>query len=103
MKKSLNILFLSMFLLTGCASATFAPVDVKANYAKRTDAQDIKIFRSEIPKEEFVEVGTLNGNGNSEKIIEKFRQEASGRGGDAIISLESYPNGMSATVIRMKK
>ncbi len=101
MKKLLAFLLIGSFL-TGCASVSFAPADLKKSYAKRTGAQDIKLYRTEQPKGEVIEVGTLNGNGNPDKIIEYFREKASEQGGDAIISLEPYPGGYSATVIRMK-
>lgn len=102
MKKLLTFLLFG-FILTGCARVSFAPADLKKSYPKRTNPQDIKIYRTESPKGEIIEVGTLNGNGNSDKIIERFRETASEQGGDAIFSLEPYAGGYSATVIRMKE
>lgn len=100
MKKLLLILII--LFCNACASVSFAPAELQKKYSKKTNPQDIKIYRSELPKGEFIEIGSLSGSGQDEAIITKFREQASEQGGDAIISLETFSNGYSATIIRMK-
>ncbi len=49
---------LAVFFLSGCASGAFAPASLNHQYAPRTPAVKIEIFREERPARKYVEIGT---------------------------------------------
>lgn len=95
-------LFLSLFL-AGCVSKpSFAPVQVGMAYGVRTPPDKIELFRSQTPDKKFSEIGTIHDCCHvTDQMIQNMREEASARGGDALMSLDlDAQGGATATVIR---
>ncbi len=90
------------FLLTGCFSATFAPVNTEVSLPPRTSSEKIMVFRTAKPDKKYVEIGSVfvTGSDNPSTLIEALKEKAAINGGDAIIDVEAAPDSMSATVIR---
>jgi hypothetical protein len=83
-------------------SAQFAPANVNETYSPKRWENEIEVFRTKLPAREYIEIGIVNasGSGNINFLIEGLKKEAAKNGGDAIIDIEPYPGGVSATVIR---
>jgi hypothetical protein len=94
-----TVLIMSIFL-TGCITVNFAPSDMTKEYAPRTTPEKIVIFRTQIPEKKFIEIGSVNALGADDSVVNAFRKTAAKRGGDALIKIEAYPGGMTATVVR---
>jgi len=99
------VIALAVFIVSGCVTwhAIFAPAKLDQSFPARTSPESIEIFRSQTPSKEFAEIGTVSVccKLGMEKSIELMRQEASNKGGDALIALDANANGLiMATVIR---
>ena len=110
MKKTTLILIvlavsLASLITTGCIEARFAPADSTRLYPPRNPPDLIKVYRSKIPRRPFIEIGSVHAccHDDPTYLVLKLKEKAAAAGGDAIIDLEPYPEGMSATVIRFKK
>ena len=90
--------------LVGCVSAQFAPAAKNRTLASITGSNEIQVFRTQLPTKKYTEIGSVNAccAHDSNKLVDKLRDQAAANGGDAIIGLEPYTNGMSATVIRFE-
>ena len=104
MKKYVFILFLIGLgvLLQSCVSVQFVPSAVNNSFDQRRTADEIEIYRTKVPDRKYIEIGVVNANGSSDtiRLTEKLKTEAAKNGGDALLELEPYPGGISATVIR---
>lgn len=110
MKKTIIILLgvsvlITTLLTTGCVTAKFAPADTTKVYPPRVSPRQIKVFRSQVPRRPYIEIGSVHAccSDDPAYLVRKLKEKAAEAGGDAIIDLEPYPEGMSATVIRFKK
>ena len=102
--KRLLSLALAVSLLGGCTTVGFAPSKAHATHAPRRSAAQVEVFRTQLPKQRFQEIGAVSvtGTGDPGKLVEKLREKAAENGGDAIIALETFVGGMSATVVRFE-
>lgn len=104
MKNIITILcsLMIIFSFFNCITAQFAPVDTSKTFLQKVNPNEIEVYRSKVPEKDFIEIGIVNASGgnNTNKLIESLKKQAAENGGDAIIDLEPYPGGMSATVIR---
>gem|GEM_PF-3320520 len=107
MKKWIVLLLcvVSCFILSNCGiSARFASSDTAMVYKQRVSPEEIKVYRSSKPEMPYIEIGSVYACCDSEAdvLVKALKQKAAEYGGDAIIDIEPYPDGMSATVIRFK-
>ena len=103
MKNSPLSIILAASFFMGCATAEFAPSKVAQTYQPRKSADQIEVFRTQLPQRKFIEIGSVMAwRGKQETLINLLRQQAAEHGGDAIIGLEPQINGMAATVIRFQ-
>jgi hypothetical protein len=88
--------------MSACVTATFAPSNRTQLYRQKIGQSEIQVYRSQIPQKKFIEIGSVNVccMGNNWELIDKLKLKAAIHGGDAIIHLEIYHKGMSATVIK---
>jgi hypothetical protein len=104
MKKLLyaGIIFIIMISLLQCVSVDFAATDSSKTFSSRVSADEIEVYRTQTPNKKFIEIGVVNAtySNDTNELIRALKKKAAENGGDAIIDLEPYPNGMSATVIR---
>jgi hypothetical protein len=104
MKKLLYlcILFIFMISLLQCLSVDFAATDSSKTYSSRVSADEIEVYRTQTPDKKFKEIGVVNASysNDTNELIQALKKKAAENGGDAIIDVEPYPSGMSATVIR---
>jgi hypothetical protein len=104
MKKLLYlcILIIAMISLLQCLSVDFAATDSSKTYGSRISADEIEVYRTQTPNKKFIEIGIVNASysNDTNELIQALKKKAAENGGDAIIDLEPYPSGMSATVIR---
>lgn len=98
----ISAIFVIMILYYSCTSAQFAPSNMNVSYEQRTQENNILIFRTDKPKYIYVEIGTIDAKGSSDTniLISLLRKLAAENGGDALIELEAYPTGLTATLIR---
>ncbi|MBN1797746.1 MAG: hypothetical protein JW822_04155 [Spirochaetales bacterium] len=104
MKKNFYVLFLIglTVLLYNCVSVQFVPSAVSNTFEQRRTAEEIEVYRTKVPDKKYIEIGVVNATGSNDtiRLTEKLKAEAAENGGDALLELEPYPGGMSATVIR---
>lgn len=105
MRYLLIILLCGMLLMTGCVSASFAPVDTEVSMKPRKMPEQILVFRTAKPKRKYIEIGSVFATGSDDMayMVELLKRKAAKNGGDAIIDIEAAPVSMSATVIRFVK
>ncbi|MCP4156573.1 MAG: hypothetical protein GY757_53155 [bacterium] len=106
MKKKLMVISLLalVFICSNCSKSRFASSDPLKVYTPRVSADKIKVYRTQIPKTPFIEIGTVHSSGSDDAavLIRLLKIKAAKNGGDALIHLEAYSEGMSATAIRFK-
>lgn len=101
MKALTIIVFCITFI--GCTSLEFAPADINASYPAKNTAQNIKVFRSEKPSQDYVEIGSLHYSGSSlNEAIKSFKTKTAEAGGDAVIDIKVIPGGTIGTVVLFK-
>ena len=102
MKKRAITVIMFTVLLSGCISSQFAPAEEMKIYDQRVTPESVKVYRTQVPRLEFIEIGAVNATGSDDdlELITELKKKAAENGGDAIIRLEAYPHGMSAAVIR---
>ena len=89
--------------IIGCTSLEFAPADVNASYPAKNTAQNIKVFRSEKPSQDYIEIGSLHYSGSSlNDAIKSFKAKTADAGGDAVIDIKVIPGGTIGTVVLFK-
>jgi hypothetical protein len=92
-------------MITACASVTgqFAPRQVKTTYPPRTRAENIELFRSQLPTKKYIEIGAVNACcfQDTNLLVAELRKKASENGGDALTGFEiDATGGAFASVIR---
>ncbi|MBE9490233.1 MAG: hypothetical protein IMY67_08080 [Bacteroidetes bacterium] len=103
--KVIILMIASVSFLYGCAAVSFAPSSEGYNASIIASPNEIKVFRTEKPSKEYVEIGAINypGGTDLDELIKVMKKEASKRGGNAIIDLKILSNGAVGTVVRIKK
>ena len=105
--KKIEILLICMVMMImhACITAQFAPSDITRVYPARKAPDQIKVYRTQIPDLKYIEIGSVNAccSHDTFDLVEMLKLKAAESGGDAIIGLEAYHEGMSATVIRFQK
>lgn len=99
------VIIASCLILSCCSFYTnFAPTDASKVYSQRVSSEKIKVYRSAVPDVPYIEIGSVYACcfPDPEELVDALKKKAAKCGGDAIIDLEPYPDGMSATVIRFK-
>ena len=100
LKKILFLLFIS-FCLTSCMRISFAPS--RQNYSPKiiTSADKIEVYRTEKPQKPYSEIGaiSISEGGDLEARVTKMKEEASNRGGNAIIDLRVIRTRVVGTVV----
>ncbi len=92
-----------LFLTISCVvNGHFAASDVSKKYVANKTPDQILVYRSQVPKKKFIEIGIVHVccSNNAGKLVYALKKKAAYSGGDAIIQLESSPEMMTATVIR---
>lgn len=92
-------------LIVSCSlGSNFASTDASKVYSQRVSWEQIKVYRSSVPDVPYIEIGSVYVccYPDPEDLVEALKKKAAKCGGDAIIDVEPYPDGMSATVIRFK-
>ncbi|MCP4150936.1 MAG: hypothetical protein GY757_24530 [bacterium] len=105
MKKNFMVISLLaiVFICSSCSQSRFASSDPLKVHPPRVSADKIKVYRTQIPKTPFIEIGTVHSSGSDAAVlIRLLKVKAAKNGGDALIHLEAYSEGMSATAIRFK-
>ena len=104
LKKIVFLLFIS-FCLTSCMQISFAPSRQNYSPNKIASADQIEVYRTEIPQKPYSEIGAISvsGGGDLEAKVAKMKAEASNRGGNAIIDLRVIPTGVVGTVVSINE
>ena len=93
-------------LIFSCCSLSpnFASTDASKVYSQRVSWEQIKVYRSSVPDVPYLEIGSVYVccHPDADELVDALKKKAAKCGGDAIIAVEPYPDGMSATVIRFK-
>lgn len=92
-------------ILSYCSLRTnFASADASKIYLQRVSWEQIKVYRSFVPDVPYIEIGSVYVccHPDADDLVDALKKKAAKCGGDAIIAVEPYPGGMSATVIRFK-
>jgi len=98
-----SIIILFLFFTLNCViKGHFAASDANKQYAGKKTPDQILVYRSQVPKRKFIEIGIVHVccSDNAKKLVYALKKKAAYNGGDAIIHLESSPERMTATVIR---
>ena len=70
-----------MTLFVSCSTVRFAPADSQKSFNTRTTAEKVKVFRTQLPKKKFEEIGIVHAAGAGDLVL-KLREEAAKNGGD---------------------
>jgi hypothetical protein len=98
-----KMLLCSLAVLSGCASAQYAPSRLDRVYKARTNPEAVEVYQGSMPTKAFVEIGAVSACCSSDlnSMIALMREKASENGGDALLSLGSSPRGAAwAAVVR---
>ena len=98
-------MIVSISFLYGCAKVSFAPSSEDYNASIIASPKEIKVFRTEKPAKSYIEIGAVNYPGGTDlnDLLKVMKEEASKRGGNAIIDLKILSDGAVGTVVRIKK
>ena len=97
-----KLIWIGFILFTmACTHTGFAPSITSKTYPVTKTADQIELFRSQLPTKHYIEIGSVNATGGStEASVKRLKEKAAANGGEALIGLEPYSGGMAATVIR---
>lgn len=95
------MLWVFALLLAGCSTLDFAPANSNAIYPPSVSAREILIFRSDRPQTPYKEIGLLHfkGAASLNNIMNKMKEEAAAKGGNAVIDIKIIPGGTVGTVV----
>lgn len=91
-------------LLASCSKISYAPSRQGQTNAVIATPEKVVIYLKERPQKPFEEIGVLYITGRDKQTIKEnlMKQEASKKGGNAIIDVQKNKVGMIATVVKIK-